>query len=64
MFIVIDKRYREIARTSDVTEAMGLKSYFNRTKAYVDLQPFGVSFLPERATPGTTGQVIMFPKRR
>lgn len=63
MFIVIDKRYREIARTPHAGEAMGLKTYFNETHAYRALQPFGVSYLPERMLPEVLN-VIPFPKRR
>ena len=64
MFIVIDKRYREVARTDDVSEAMGLKTYFNSKKAYAPLQPFGVSFLPERMLPETPDNVLIFPKHK
>lgn len=63
MFIVIDKRYREIARTPDASEAMGLKAYFNSRHAYKALQPFGVSYLPERMLPEVLN-VIPFPTRR
>ncbi len=63
MFIVIDKRYREIARTAHAGEAMGLKAYFNSRPAYKTLQPFGVSYLPERMLPEVLN-VIPFPKRR
>jgi hypothetical protein len=63
MFIVTDKRFREIARTAHAGEAMGLKKYFNETAAYAPLAPFGVSYLPERMLPEVLN-VVPFPKRR
>lgn len=64
MFLVIDKRYREVARVASASEAMGLKAYFNGRKAYEMLQPFSVSYLPERMLPEMNGNVVIFPKRR
>ncbi len=63
MFIVIDKRFREIARTPSAAQAMGLKAYFNSRAAFQPLQPFGVSYLPERMLPEVLN-VVPFPKRR
>lgn len=63
MFIVIDKRYREVARTPSATKAVELKEYFNTTPGFKVLQPFGISFLPERMLPEVLN-VSPFPQRR
>lgn len=63
MFIVIDSRYREIARTNNVAEAMRLKAHLNSCATYKAAKPFGVSYLPARMLPEVLN-VIPFPKRR
>lgn len=61
MFLVLDKRLKEVNRTASIAQAYAWRAELNANKAFRALAPFTVGYFPEAVC---SAVVLHFPRRR